>query len=279
MSTFYLHLFTFFLFSCIILLNTNKENMTVKFKVDKKGEKELQKFYDNAPRAYQRVSAGVLNTFALDNSKNMKQSIGRLMVIRNPQFVKNNVRFKLTSKSKPINKQESSSFSLSRPNFDGWEAVQGGETTNMTLFTHKGRVGDSQQGVSRKAARSEQAYTKPSDLGFSDRLSKKRIILYLQRISASPKRRRRTWYLPRWYKSMPPAIYKFVGGRVKKTGRGKQRTLINARIVMVSNPDQTARVHNKDWQGLADKQTTKPANVGKAFENNFNHELNKIKIK
>jgi len=253
--------------------------MTVSFKVDKRGEKELQKFYDNAPRAYQRVSAGVLNTFALDNAKNMRHSIGRLMVIRNPQFVKNNVRFKLTSKSKPIRSQESRSFSLSRPRFDGWESVQGGKSTNMTLFAHKGRIGDSQQGVSRKAARSEQAFTNPSDLGFTKRMSKKRVILYLQRISASPQRRRKTWFLPSWYKRLSPGIYKFVGGRVKKTGRGKARTLFGARIVMVSNPDQNVSVDHKDWQGMADKRTMKPSNVSKAFGSNFDHEFNKIKIR
>lgn len=258
--------------------------MTDQFQVDTKAFKELKKFYEEAPKAFRRVSGGVLTRLAMDQSANMKTSLSRQVIVRNPQLIKNSIRYKApkTIKNKPIDKQETQAFAIKRKRHDGWAGIEDGDTTKMTLFTKAGRGGNRQNKSLPSYRDKKGAHTGPQDFGLPTWMSPKQFVVYLQRISASPSRRRKTWFLPKpGYKKLPPGIYKFIGGSVKKSkhGRKKDRTLYGARIVMVSNPRQRVKLPNLKWNAEALKETSKDGRLAEIWEDNFNHELKKVLIK
>lgn len=259
--------------------------MTDQFFTDKKSQKQLEKFYEKAPKAFQRVSAGVLNGMAFDERGNFQKSISRNMTIRSPGLLKKLTRVKTTPKSKPINSQEARTFTTPMARHEGWKAAVEGGRVKATQFTDEGRIGGKQAGKAKKGAKAGGAFTVPSDLGFGDRLSRKQVPIYLQRISSSPSRRRKSFLLPVWYKKIPPGIYRFVGGSVRspkassiKTKKTLRKTLVGAKMKRMSTPDDTYTVKSYDWQNEATKVTTRQSNVKRIWESSFNHELNKIKI-
>jgi hypothetical protein len=268
--------------------------MPDQFFQDTKDMKALKKFYKKAPNAFQRVSAGTLNGLAFEERTNFQRSIKLNMIVRSPGLLKKLTRVKTASKSTPINQQQAETFTTTMARHEGWEAAASGGQTKATQFTDDGRVGNKQTGKSRKEARQGQAFTEPQDVGFSGRMSKKKVIQYLQRISRSPKRRRRSFYLPVWFKRMQPGVYRFVGGVVRRPkqlyGKGSRfartksgalfaATLTGARFRRLAGHQTTFAVKDYGWQEEATKETVLKNNVKRLWLNNFNHEIKKIKIK
>jgi hypothetical protein len=252
---------------------------------DKHSQRELKKFYKNAPRAFQRTTAGFLNRLAFDEYKNMQASIRGSMTIRADNLVKKLTRFKTTKKNLPISRQQTEAFTLTMRGHDGWEDQITGRASDSTVFTTAGRGGNEKK-KSLPSARYERAFTGPQDFGFGNDMSYQDVVNYLQRISSSPQRRRKTWFLPVQFKSMPPGIYKFFGGRVRKpkassvkTKRRLKSTLIGAKIKRLSDPTGGMRPEKNIWNVRATKKTLKLSNTQKAFQDNFDFELRKIRMR
>ena len=237
--------------------------MPNQFFQDTSDMKKLKKFYKKAPKAFQRVSAGTLNGLAFEERTNFQKSIKLNMMVRSPGLLKKLTRVKTTSKSTPISKQKAETFTVTMARHEGWEAANKGGAVPATEFTDEGRAGGKPHGKSLKGARRGGAFTGPQDLGYSGRMSKRQIREYLQRISMNKKRRRKSFYLPVWFKRMAPGIYRFKGGKVSrkdKQGRMfKRPSLHGARFQRLSNQDQIMRVDSYDWQDEATVMTTKPS--------------------
>ena len=114
------------------------------FSIGSRSRTELKKFFKKAPLAFRRVSGGVLTRLAIDTRKNMMREIGRNTVIRNPNLLKNSIRYRAlrTIKNKPVHKQETSAFSLARARHDGWESINTGKLTRINIVTDTGRGGN-----------------------------------------------------------------------------------------------------------------------------------------
>ena len=259
--------------------------MPDQFFQDKKDLGQLQQFFKNAPKAFQRVSAGFHNRLAFDGRKNFQKEIRSSMTIRSPGLLNKLTRFKTTKKNVPINKQESSTFTLTMDRHEGWVAVNTGKTVQATKFTTAGR-GGSETKKSLTGARLGRAHTGPQDFGLPDNMSYDDVVNYLQRISATPSRRRKSWFLPVQFRGMPPGIYKFIGGKVRsprassrKTRRKLKATLIGARIVRLSDTEGRMKPEKDNWHDRANKRTLRRSNLIDAWEDNYLHEINKIKVK
>ena len=249
------------------------------FSIDPESKRQLNKFFKSAPKAFQRVSGGVLTRLAIDTRKNMMREIGRNTVIRNPNLLKNGIRFRAPRgiKNKNISQQETSAFSLSRDRHDGWAAINNGTRTRINIVTEEGRGGNFQN-QAKAQAKFRTKHTQPKDVGLSDSMGEKDTILYLQRISASPSRRRKSWYLPVKFKNMEPGIYKFVGGSVRAISKGsKKKKLVGAKIKRLNKTEANLKPKAIHWQDKAEHRTMK--NLKDVWVDNFEHEFKKIKMK
>lgn len=252
--------------------------MPDQFTVGKDGLKDLHKFYKQAPRAFQRVSAGVLNSLAFDDRKASMRELGRATIIRSPGLLKTGNRVQTARKTQFIDQQKAISGSVPKPRHDAWEHIQDGSTTRATKFSDAGR-GGSVQGKALPSAKLGRAKTHESDYrtkGSGD----SRTINFMQQIQQDKTRARQSFLLPRRFRNMPPGIYKFQGGKRGKF-RGK-RTLVGARLRLLSIPSQFAessRFTPKkiDWKGKATRRTAAESNVRGYWVRNMDHELRKIK--
>lgn len=250
--------------------------MPDQFFQDKKSQKVLKEFFKNAPKAFQEVSAGTLNGLAFKERENYQKSIKKNMQIRTPGLLRKSTRVKMAKKTDRIQNQQSEAFTLTSARHDGWEAVEEGKQTKINVFTDKGRGGDSFSGKGRPGAKIGRAFTGPQDFGFSSSMGHNDVVNYMQRISASPRRRRKSWFLPVWFRLMPPGIYIFQGGKVRKrklfsvkTKKQHKSTLVGADIVRLSTGRTTFKPKANNWQGEATRQTTKKAELQRIWFENF----------
>lgn len=249
--------------------------MTNQFSTGGDGQKQLQKFYKKAPRAFQRTSAAVLNSMAFSDRKGSMRELGRSMIIRNPGLVKKAARVKMAKENQSINQQESISGSIKTKRHDAFEHVEEGTATRATRFTKEGRKG-SQANVGQSTARIGKAQTYENDYrlkGSGDT----RIINYLQQIQADKTRRRKTFMISRRFKNMDPGIYKFKGGRVGKM-RGK-RTLVGAKLRLLSTPGSEAGSRFKPkaihWKSNATRKNVTERAVQNWWVDNQQRQLRK----
>lgn len=250
--------------------------MTDQFFTDKKSQEQLKKFYKTAPKAFRKVSAGVLSSMAVESRTNMQKTLRKDFTIRTPTLLNKGLRFTLANKNEPINQQQSTAGSIDIPRHDDWEGAQTGKASRVTMFTDKGRVGNSQAGKARKMSKAGR-HTTMSDFklkGSGDN----RTNLYLQAIGSDDKRRRKPFYLPRKYKGMRKGVYKFSGGR-KGVFRGRKGSLVGAKIVRLSTPQDKMQPKRTNWMGRAVRITTRPSRIKSMWVDNFDRELKKVMIK
>lgn len=208
--------------------------MTDQFQFNDRDLKKLIKFYKEAPKLFQKVSAEVLSSMAFHDRKMYMRMLGAHMIIRNPALLKKGTRVEKAKQGHRIDAQFAISGSVETPRHDAWEHIEDGSTTRATQFMSIAR-GGSDAGRGAGAAKTGKAQTYESDFRLSGS-GDIRILRYLQQIQQDKTRRRKTFFLSRQYKKMPPGIYKFVGGKVGKY-KGK-RTLVGAIPVRMSTPSQ-----------------------------------------
>lgn len=255
--------------------------MTDQFFIDPKAQAQLKKFYKKAPIAFQRTSAGVLSSMAAQSRTNAQKVLKRELTIRRPALLKTGLRFKLAKKNEPIRTQQSEVFSVKIGSFDGWESLESGKSSRVTMFTDKGRVGKNQKGVGKKEARAGQNHTVMSDYKLKGS-GQSRTNLFLQSIGRDDKRRRKPFYLPKGYKGMRRGVYQFQGGRkgtFTSKGRKYKNTLIGAKIVRLSTPKDDMNPNKIGWMARAVRITTRPSRIKAMWVDNFEREVRKIKTK
>lgn len=255
--------------------------MTDQFFTDKKAQAKLEKFFKEAPRAFRKVSAGVLSSMAVESRTNAQKILKRELTIRRPAILKTGLRFKLAKKNEPIRIQQSEVFSVKSKGFDGWEGAESGKSSRVTMFTDKGRAGKSQRGVARKEAKAGQNHTVMSDYKLKGS-GQTRTNLFLQSIASDDKRRRKPFYLPKGYKGMRRGVYKFSGGRkgtFTHKGRKYKGTIVGAKIVRLSTPKDDMNPNKIGWMARAVRITTRPSRIKSMWTDNFEREVRKIKIK
>lgn len=251
--------------------------MTDQFFLDKKSQQQLKKFHKNAPIAFQKVAAGVLNSMAVETRLTAQKVLKRDLTIRAPGLLKKGLQFQLAKKSEPIQTQESKTFSIEFQGFDGWIGNETGQTTRVTMFTDKGRVGASQGGKARKESKAGQGHTTMSDYTLKGS-GGDRINLFIQAIARDKKRRRKPFYLPKGFKGSRRGVYKLKGGKIG-TYKGRKETIVGANIVRLSTPKDEMKPRQIKWMVRSVKIVTRPAHLKTIWVKNFNHELNKIKMR
>lgn len=233
--------------------------MADQFSVSRKEMRQLQKFYKTAPKAFQRVSAEVLNSMAFGTRVDVLKVINRTMTVRSPGLVR---KLNLVEKAKPnqpINNQSSRVGSIDADRHDGWEAVQAGKptSTRISVFTDTGRGGRFSGRAKAGAKFKRAAHTGPQDYGLPEGMGQDQAVMYMQKISADSKRRRKSWYLPVRYKGMPAGIYQFFGGKVKRqvfsisTRQKRKPSLFGASIRKLSTPQQRFNPDRINWMDKA----------------------------
>jgi hypothetical protein len=96
------------------------------FDMDATNLKALKKFYQKAPREFERATAGVLNSLAFKTRKNDIGNITGSMIVRNAKFIERSILVEKTRSGK-ISSQQSVVGSVRRPGFTGWEEQQTGK--------------------------------------------------------------------------------------------------------------------------------------------------------
>lgn len=229
------------------------------FSVSRQEMRKLLKFYKIAPRAFQKVSAEVLNSMAFGTRVDVLKVINRTMTVRSPGLVR---KLNLVEKAKPnqpIDRQAARAGSIDTDRHDAWEAVQEGKptSTRISVFTDAGRGGRFSGRAKAGAKFKKGAHTGPQDYGLPEGMSQDQAVMYMQKISADSKRRRKSWYLPVRYKKMPAGIYQFFGGKVKRqvfsvsTRQKRKPTLFGASIRKLNTPQQRFNPDRINWMGKA----------------------------
>ena len=138
--------------------------MVDQFNVGKQGIRNLKKFYKKAPKAFQRVSAGVLTSMAVADYKQIPKTMDKLMTIRTPSIIRKATRFEKADKKQPVNQQQSRSGSIKTDRHDAWEHVQTGQGTRITQFADAGRKGGTSKGRGTGPAKAgKNKHQRPSD--------------------------------------------------------------------------------------------------------------------
>lgn len=252
--------------------------MVDQFSVSGDGQRQFKKFIKRAPKAFNKVSAGVLNTMAFSSREGMQDTLRKDFTIRTPALLKRGLRVETAKHTQSLDNQKSRVGSIITPRHDAWEAVDQGEQTRATMFTDAGR-GGSNAGRARKEAKAGADRTSMKDFtlkGSGD----SRIILYLQAIQRDKQRRRKAFYLPQKYRGLRKGVYKFKGGRVgtlKHGGRKYKKTLVGAKIVRISAPGSKFRPTKTDWNKRTIKRVVNERSIKQAWVNNMNRELGKLK--
>ncbi len=239
--------------------------------------KQYIKFIESLPKAYQRAVAGFLNSLAFEGLKEIRKSINNEMVVRTPALLKRATRVDMAKKNAPLQQQQSRMGSIITPRHDGWEHVQRGSSTRMTVFTEEGR-GGAFSGKAKPAAKAVPSrHTQPRDYRLKGS-GEDRMSLYLQRIASDKQRRRKPFFLPRRFKSMQKGIYKFKGGRVGtyRSNTGKRKgTLTGASIVKLSQPGEQFTPRKIDWMGKALRRTVATPNLVRFRKESLDREVKK----
>lgn len=248
------------------------------FDLDLEDLKQLQKFYKKAPKAFGRVSAGVSNSMAFESRIEIQKTLKADFTIRSLGMLKRGLGVSTAKKSAPINSQESSVFSRAWDGFTGWEEQERGTVNKgVTEFTEAGRVGGTFSGKGKKQAKAGQAKTEPSDFKLKGS-GRKRTINYLIAIKRS-KDRKKSFYVPRRMRGLlSKGVYKFVGGRVSRKGRFKGQ-LRGAELVKLSTPKGNIKPKKTKWMERSVKRATRESNIKRFWGENFDRELNKIKVR
>lgn len=251
--------------------------MADQFSLDQRSQMQLKKFHKKAPIAFQKVSAGVLNSMAFESRTNIQKILKAELTIRRPALLKRGLRVEVAKKSDPLRIQQSEVFSIAFEGFDGWAGAESGKVSRVTMFTDKGRVGKSQKGVARRESKAGQDHTTMSDYKLKGS-GQTRTNLFIQSIARDKKRRRKSFYLPKGFKGSKRGVYKLMNGKVGKF-RGRKGTVVGANIVRVSTPKDMMQPNKIGWMGRAVRITTRPAHVKTLWVDNFDHEFRKIKIR
>jgi hypothetical protein len=115
------------------------------FDMDLSQLKKLEQFAKDSPKLFASATANVLNTLAFQTRENDISEITKSMTVRNPNFVKSNLRVQ-KARSGRIESQVAIAYSVPRENFSGWEEQQNGGEIKKTIQTSarggnvKGRV-------------------------------------------------------------------------------------------------------------------------------------------
>lgn len=94
---------------------------------------------DDAPRDFQRATAGVLNSLAFKTRELDLEVIQKNMIIRNLNFVKGSLGVK-QAKTGNISSQIAIAYSLKRRGFSGWEEQQEGTSMQRDTGGRRKRV-------------------------------------------------------------------------------------------------------------------------------------------
>lgn len=252
--------------------------MANQFSVGGKGQKQLKKFFKIAPRAFQRTSAGVLNTLAFIAKPGMQQTLKRDNIVRTPSLLKKALKVQKAKPFEKIGQQESRVGSVLTARHDAFEAIDQGTPTKATQFTDAGRTGGTSRGKGKKEGKIGSDVTEENDLKVSGS-GDSRTISFLQQIQRDKTRRRKAFFLPRNFKGMKKGIYKFKGGRVgvfKKDGRKFGKTLVGARIVKISERGAKFTPKKTNWNKRTIIREIKEDVVRKAWVSNQQFQLRKV---
>jgi hypothetical protein len=259
---------------------------TDQFSISKRGLRDLKKFYQQAPKAFQRISAAVLTSMAVADYKQIPKTMDDEMTVRTPSLIKKATRFEKAKPNQPINKQQSKSGSIKTARHDAWEHVQTGQPTIATQFTDAGRKGGSSKGkavMAAKAGKNKHQRATDYNIGMEGEHNMGKFIQAVARQPGTRKYgRRKPFFLSDYYNKMGYGIYKFVGGKVGtyRTGKRKhKKTLVGAKIKRISTPRTTINPRQINWKGKATNTVINEPFVKDAWIKNTQRQLNKIKPK
>jgi hypothetical protein len=238
-------------------------------------QKQINKLNKQQLKAFQRVSAGVLNTQAFTARTGFQETLKKDNTIRSPGLLKKGTHVTMAKSSDRLNRQSSKAGSVKTARHDAWEAINEGKRTNATLFTDDGRAGSSNSRMPQKTAKAGQNVTELGDLGVTG--SGNEVIKnYLLGIRGDKARRKKSFYLPRKYKNMRRGIYKFVGGRIGGAGRIKGM-LHGADLIRLSTPKQSFTPKKTNWNIRTIKREINEGFISRAWKKQMKRELGKIK--
>jgi len=104
---------------------------------------KLRKFMKRAPKQFNRVAIGVLNTAAFGTRKQALKTLRSGLVIRNDKFMTGSVRVEKAKTTEKLNRAEAVVGSIKRNRFSGWIEQQTGQvskkTRTSTLFGRGGQ--------------------------------------------------------------------------------------------------------------------------------------------
>lgn len=242
--------------------------MADQFFLDSSDVRKLQKFYKQAPGVFKKMSANVLDSMAFADRLASMNELGKEAIIRNPKLLKNIMRVQMTKKNQPINQQFSISGSIEKPRHDAFAAIEEGDGVRITQFSDAGRGGD-KQNVARKEAKAKQgASQRPSDYNLPDNQIEKFLGAVAGQKATGKYGRRKAFYLPKGHKRMGRGVYKFVGGKVgtyQGSGRKVKRTLVGAKIVRLSTPDDWVKPRKIGWKEKAIRRAITTEMVKRAW--------------
>lgn len=118
-------------------------------KISQKGLKQQRDFFKNAPKASKKIETATLNTLAFGTKKNIQRTLGRYLVIRNPNFMRSSVKVEKAT----LARKYSEVGSIERPRFSGWEEQQTGTPSESHRVLTGAARGSSFQNVARGPAR------------------------------------------------------------------------------------------------------------------------------
>lgn len=114
----------------------------MQFEIDKTDLKKLSRFFKQAPREFQKASAGVINTLAFETRKLEIKEIAANMIIRNKKIIaekKNPFFYVQTAKPTTLDRQIAIVGSVRRERFTGWEEQEtGGSKKRISSLYSRG---------------------------------------------------------------------------------------------------------------------------------------------
>lgn len=240
------------------------------FEIDKKGIKSMQRFFKEAPRTFGIVSAGVLNTIAFKARSEQMKQIEKDNTIRNPGLLRAALKVKTANPRHRLDQQESRAGSILKKRHDGWEAIQEGSRTRGTVFEDAGRTGEKHQGRAKAVAKANTKATKRSDVRVKNTGS--RASAFIMAIKADKTLRRKPFFVQRKRKGLSKGIYQLRGGRV--AGKGKNKTLKGAKLVLLSIPGATYKPKKTNWNEKAVLRAVNQQSLKKIWTDQIRRQLN-----
>jgi hypothetical protein len=184
------------------------------FDMDATNLRALKKFYQKAPRDFERATAGVLNSLAFTTRKNDIRNITGSMIVRNAKFIERSILVEKTRSGK-ISSQQSVVGSVRRPGFTGWEEQQTGKRPErQNAPTTAARGGNTRSVVRPKyRLRAKNKFVRPSDFKANTR-SERAAFAFMMRVLAT--RGGGEFMITGGGLKLPPGLYSFRNRKVRK---------------------------------------------------------------